>query len=260
MDGSDVFVILFYLLGLVGCSVLIVYQIPRQKRLRARVEEGQGLAALAASVGGRVERPSGRPELRFERQGRPCILREEMVGRSRKPLTTLEIRVATDGFLVAASRNSYRFPTIPPHSKSVSNPQDSLRITASDAAWAEGLLRSGLRALLVGLSGWAGDSVHVRLTTSCVWIEIETLLSPDKIGKLLEFGDRVVGLAGADAPAGAVEVLDTVEESGGICQVCSSPMDGAVVRCELCRTPHHADCWEYLGRCSTFGCPGARAG
>ena len=30
----------------------------------------------------------------------------------------------------------------------------------------------------------------------------------------------------------------------------------AVVICELCGMPHHADCWRENGRCTTFGCQG----
>jgi hypothetical protein len=32
------------------------------------------------------------------------------------------------------------------------------------------------------------------------------------------------------------------------------------VRCELCATPHHQDCWEYWGRCSIYACTGMRRG
>ena len=40
----------------------------------------------------------------------------------------------------------------------------------------------------------------------------------------------------------------------GECQVCGSELGGNVVKCRRCGTPHHADCWKYTGRCSTFGC------
>jgi hypothetical protein len=47
--------------------------------------------------------------------------------------------------------------------------------------------------------------------------------------------------------------------SGGECPVCGTTMTERVVRCEACRTPHHAECWTYMGRCSTYGCRGTRA-
>jgi len=46
--------------------------------------------------------------------------------------------------------------------------------------------------------------------------------------------------------------------TGGDCPVCGTAMSAGTVRCELCRTPHHAECWQYMGRCSTYACAGKR--
>ena len=41
-----------------------------------------------------------------------------------------------------------------------------------------------------------------------------------------------------------------------LCQVCGDAMEQEnVVYCDQCATPHHRDCWEYVGSCTTFGCP-----
>jgi len=45
----------------------------------------------------------------------------------------------------------------------------------------------------------------------------------------------------------------------GTCQVCGMPMKSNTVHCETCQTPHHRDCWKYLGHCSTYACKGTRA-
>ncbi len=39
-----------------------------------------------------------------------------------------------------------------------------------------------------------------------------------------------------------------------VCQVCGESTPHARVACARCGTAHHRDCWDYLGRCSTFGC------
>ncbi len=39
-----------------------------------------------------------------------------------------------------------------------------------------------------------------------------------------------------------------------ICQICGEPITSEVVFCRRCKTPHHRDCWEYYGACSTYGC------
>jgi len=36
--------------------------------------------------------------------------------------------------------------------------------------------------------------------------------------------------------------------------VCGEKMESRVIFCAKCRTPHHEECWSYVGQCSTFGC------
>jgi hypothetical protein len=43
-----------------------------------------------------------------------------------------------------------------------------------------------------------------------------------------------------------------------ICKVCGEPINDPEVRCTTCRTPHHRDCWEFVGSCSIYGCNGKR--
>ncbi len=45
-----------------------------------------------------------------------------------------------------------------------------------------------------------------------------------------------------------------VEATGAECQVCNAPMTTDIVYCARCKTPHHGQCWQYLGQCSTYGC------
>ncbi|WZO98961.1 RING finger protein [Isosphaeraceae bacterium EP7] len=57
-----------------------------------------------------------------------------------------------------------------------------------------------------------------------------------------------------------VEVGAPHPETGPpICKVCGEPIDGPSVLCTTCKTPHHADCWEFVGTCSIFGCRGKQA-
>lgn len=50
--------------------------------------------------------------------------------------------------------------------------------------------------------------------------------------------------------------LASVEIPRYICQVCGERIQQRHVECKGCRTPHHRECWEYLGGCSTYGCFG----
>jgi hypothetical protein len=41
-----------------------------------------------------------------------------------------------------------------------------------------------------------------------------------------------------------------------VCKVCGETIDSPEVICATCRTPHHRDCWEFIGSCSIYGCNG----
>ena len=40
----------------------------------------------------------------------------------------------------------------------------------------------------------------------------------------------------------------------GICKVCGDALEGKVVYCRSCDTPHHRECWRFYGACSIYGC------
>ncbi len=50
----------------------------------------------------------------------------------------------------------------------------------------------------------------------------------------------------------------SAEDAGPpLCKVCGEEISGTPrVVCTTCRTPHHRDCWEFIGACSVFGCKG----
>lgn len=44
------------------------------------------------------------------------------------------------------------------------------------------------------------------------------------------------------------------------CQICGDAvLPGEALACSFCATPHHRDCWDYAGRCATYGCGGMTA-
>lgn len=67
-----------------------------------------------------------------------------------------------------------------------------------------------------------------------------------------------VAVRGSAVP-GEIEFLpttakQTVRHQDVTCQVCGELIVEGIVLCKSCRTPHHEDCWEYYGACSTYGC------
>lgn len=48
--------------------------------------------------------------------------------------------------------------------------------------------------------------------------------------------------------------LAALQLTGGVCRVCGEVLRGDVVCCKRCLAPHHRECWDYCGQCSTYGC------
>lgn len=42
------------------------------------------------------------------------------------------------------------------------------------------------------------------------------------------------------------------------CRICGDSIDTDLVYCPRCKTPHHCECWEFTGFCSTYGCGESR--
>jgi type II secretory pathway pseudopilin PulG len=55
-----------------------------------------------------------------------------------------------------------------------------------------------------------------------------------------------------------IEFGDLAMAKDSTCPVCGTGLDDLVVRCEICKTPHHVECWKYVGQCSTYACAGKR--
>jgi len=81
---------------------------------------------------------------------------------------------------------------------------------------------------------------------------------------LVETAEEILGylalLPQEPAPADdGVQIEEVRNSKTGECPVCGTLMERDQVRCELCRTPHHSECWTYMGRCSTYACTGKRS-
>jgi hypothetical protein len=58
-------------------------------------------------------------------------------------------------------------------------------------------------------------------------------------------------------PDPRVQVIETrIDTDAGLCPVCAASLDAEAVRCVRCESPHHRECWDYVGSCATFGCGG----
>lgn len=69
----------------------------------------------------------------------------------------------------------------------------------------------------------------------------------------LEWAARYLRVAIKGRPEQESEPM-RVDATVGDCRVCGEKMERRVIYCARCRTPHHEECWSYVGQCSTYGC------
>ncbi len=78
--------------------------------------------------------------------------------------------------------------------------------------------------------------------------------------QFLDRGCRVLDLLLVFARSGAagvdIRVVSATGSAAGveICQVCGEGLGDRRVVCARCLTPHHEDCWTYVGTCSVYAC------
>jgi hypothetical protein len=103
------------------------------------------------------------------------------------------------------------------------------------------------------LNSCFGPSIEVQPS----WMEVrirELADSPDvALAMVRTAADFMRFLYGVEPEPGIVWGPVT-ESLSGRCPICTSTLAEPLVRCSRCLTPHHQDCWTYLGRCSTYGC------
>jgi hypothetical protein len=64
---------------------------------------------------------------------------------------------------------------------------------------------------------------------------------------------RTTGITFLSQPAATGEPPEP-DAAESRCQVCGEPLAADLVWCAACKAPHHRECWEYFGGCSTYAC------
>ncbi|HEY3226823.1 MAG TPA: RING finger protein [Planctomycetota bacterium] len=137
----------------------------------------------------------------------------------------------------------------------------SLRVLASDPRAAQTILDPGTRRALNDLRELLANG-HIHLSTSPGRIVLQKrgiLAEQPELSLFAGLCDSIYDrICLAWQRENGIEILeDAAPAPAGDpkCQVCSHaiPM-GDRVQCRRCRTPHHADCWEFNGGCATFAC------
>jgi hypothetical protein len=137
-------------------------------------------------------------------------------------------------------------------------------IASNNSAAVRGLLTPAVQACILRLAALEpkGFSLGQR-DIQVKWIG--GLLTVTKPCHLSTYGslDQFISLSAelylaASTPSSVgIEFVGEVREPDEVdsqCQVCGEPLAADLVYCASCQTPHHRECWEYFGGCSTYAC------
>ncbi len=96
-----------------------------------------------------------------------------------------------------------------------------------------------------------GFSLEIEGRTLRVEV-MELLEDPDVIVAMARTAEEFLGFVSPVLSSDGIQMDDCAD---GQCPICAAPLAGeSVQRCGRCRAPAHRECWEYVGRCTTFGC------
>ena len=86
----------------------------------------------------------------------------------------------------------------------------------------------------------------------------QNLADEDAVVRLVRTAEDFLGYLFQMGTPG-IELGEVQTARAGSCPVCGTTMNDRLVKCEICRTPHHEECWKYVGQCSTYACKGKRS-
>jgi hypothetical protein len=249
----------------VGVAALIVLAVRAQRKA-----DGWNLVyrAVAARYGGSCSPAGwiGRPSIRF-RYGATHVLINTQ-SHSGVPYTQAyiswpdaeyrcEIQATRDGAAAPAPARGLTEATL-------RDPEFNRRflVRSNNADLTRLLLSDGVRWQIERLRAFLGhDDVAISFHRGRVLVRKATFLRRQE--DLEEFAllslelydqgmlTRTVGIEFVDD--GAAQI---VREA--VCKVCGEDIITDMVFCRRCKTPHHQECWQYYGACSTYGCRESR--
>ena len=135
-------------------------------------------------------------------------------------------------------------------------------VKANDAKFAREYLDGAARQALEDIRNLLGnDRILVSLNSSRLMVRKESVIAG--ADDLSVFADLACRLQDRIElfwqRASGIEILDESapepDAAAPTCQICGSEIAPEVrVNCRRCSTPHHKDCWEFNGQCSTYAC------
>ncbi len=258
-DSSFVFVFLFmiFVAGGIGIAVAMVKRAEMRRRFEQLARRFQG----TLDDSGWFDSPS----IRFTYQGFPVRIRQTSSGsREREEVHRVSHPLARSGIPLPDSTSTCAGlcrQVLGVQDIEIGCPQFDGRyvVGGNDAAQIRSFLTPAVQMQINQLYFLLGNS-HIFLAVQGGQLEIKKLGRVYDYHSLEQFTTLCLELL-LDAQTAEMKGIEfvapaTVKLSADVmCQICGDAIRTSdVVFCRSCRTPHHEDCWNYFGACSTFGC------
>jgi len=140
-------------------------------------------------------------------------------------------------------------------------------ISGNDKAQIRELLSAEVQTLIMRLCNIGGANFFQSQSIQVKWGGgVMTVTKPSYLGSYEELeafiqmsselfvaalNTRTSGITFVERSAGEIAEPDAADSQ---CPVCGEALAANLVYCNACRTPHHRECWEYFGGCSTYAC------
>ena len=122
------------------------------------------------------------------------------------------------------------------------------------------VLAPGAQIRINALRHFLGNNdIYVGTTAGTLLIKKRSYIRDvEKLEQFIALGlalsDELTAVSADGIEFVAAPASSGADDSQVICQICGEPIGADKVLCKSCRTPHHEDCWQYYGACSTYGC------
>lgn len=134
-------------------------------------------------------------------------------------------------------------------------------IQGAPVVWVRRVLDDATRGRLTGFlnlgGGWfssSGASLEAGPGGIMVSVPRNLVNDPEVLERFVSESIEIFRQVRAGKESAIVFLSSAECAKQGRCPVCEHPFEGKLRNCEACATPHHAECWDYFGGCSTYAC------
>jgi len=262
MHGADG-IPAFFLFALVIGAIAVIFGLVQRQQMQ------QMLLQLATRFQGRLEAGDffTSPQVRLKFQGYPALLKFVRVGKNTNhtvftitwPDNTLRCEIYPQD-IFSGFRKLWGMEDIEIGSASF---DAAYFITGTNKAAVRDLLSAEVQSVILRLATLSSANFFASREIQVKWLGgVMTVTKPTRLNTFesLEQFLSLCGLlfsAALQTRSSGIEFVADVQEpdtSETQCQVCGESLAGDIVYCANCDTPHHRECWQYFGGCSTYAC------